>query len=165
MEHLFTTNIFSKNELEKMKNLKDIESYSGYFEKFIKLIPIVKGAFENLHRIKEKLENLMRDDFNGVFCHLGELKEATDEGKVVKKFGKSSYFGKIICFIYSALMDFCKTDKINGILISEKFVDNVKGILYNKTHIHQSHITGDIIGCAHSYCNFKVRENKKKSVQ
>ena len=62
MEHLFTTNIFSKNELEKMKNLKDIESYSGYFEKFIKLIPIVKGAFENLHRIKEKLENLMRDD-------------------------------------------------------------------------------------------------------
>ena len=61
-------------------------------------------------------------------------------------------------------MDFCKTDKINGILISEKFVDNVKGILYNKTHIHHSHITGDTIGCAHSYCNFKVRENKKKSV-
>ena len=54
----------------------------------------------------------MRDDLDDVFCHLGELKEAIDEVKVVKKFGKSSNIDKIICFIYSAVMDFCKTDKI-----------------------------------------------------
>ena len=32
MEHLFIRNTFSKNKLEKMENLKDIESYSGCFE-------------------------------------------------------------------------------------------------------------------------------------
>ena len=32
----------------------------------------------------------------------------------------------------------------------------------DKTHIHHSHITGEVIGYAHSYCNFKVRENKPK---
>ena len=48
MEHLFIRNIFSKNELEKMENVKDIESYSGCFGKFIELIPIVEGAIENL---------------------------------------------------------------------------------------------------------------------
>ena len=164
MEHLFLRNIFRKNKLEKIENLENIEYYSGCFEKFIELIPIVEGATGIPHRIKEKekLENFMRDDLNDVFSHLGELKEAIDEVKVVKKFDKSPYIDKITCFIYSAVMDFCKTDKINGIPISEKFVDNVKGISYNKTHIHHSHITGDIIGYAHSYCNFKVRENKKK---
>ena len=28
--------------------------------------------------------------------------------------------------------------------------------------IHHSHINGEIIGYAHSYCNEKVRENKSK---
>ena len=32
----------------------------------------------------------------------------------------------------------------------------------NKTHIHYSHISGEIIGYAHSYCNLKVRENQTK---
>ena len=59
-------------------------------------------------------------------------------------------------------MDFCQADKVKCTLISEKFVENFKGILYNKTHIHHSHITGDSIGYLHSFCNFRVRENKKK---
>ena len=41
-------------------------------------------------------------------------------------------------------------------------LENVKGILYNKTNIHHSHITGEIIGYSHSVCNFRVTENKKK---
>ena len=82
--------------------------------------------------------------------------------KVVKRFGKFAYIDKIICFIYSALMDFCQTDKVKCTPISEKFVENVRGILYNKTHIHHSHITGDTIGYSHSFCDFRVRENKKK---
>ena len=41
-----------------------------------------------------------------------------------------------------------------------KFKGNVKGLIYNKTNIHHSHITGEIPGYSHSYCNFKVRENK-----
>ena len=30
----------------------------------------------------------------------------------------------------------------------------------NKSHTHHSHISGDIIGYAHSYYNYKVRKNK-----
>ena len=100
----------------------------------------------------------MRYDLNDVYSHLGEIKEAIDEVKAVKRFGKFAYIDKIICFIYSAVMDFCQTDKVKSTPISEKFVENVKGILYNKTHIHHSHITGDIIGYWHSFCNFGVRD-------
>ena len=103
-------------------------------------------------------------DFNDVYSHLGEVKEAIDDVKVLRKFDKSNHIDKIICFIYSSVMNFCQTDKVKGIPISEKFIENVKGILYNEIHIHHSHITGDIIGYSHSYCNLKVREARKKSV-
>ena len=32
----------------------------------------------------------------------------------------------------------------------------------NRTYIHHSHISGEIIGYAHSYCNSKVRKNQTK---
>ena len=58
-------------------------------------------------------------------------------------------------------MDFKKTNKIKGIPISEKFMENIKGILNNQTLIHHYHISGEILGYSHSYCNLKVRENKR----
>ena len=57
-------------------------------------------------------------------------------------------------------MDFKKTNKIKGIPTSEKFMENIKGILNNQTLIHHYHISGEILGYSHSYCNLKVRENK-----
>ena len=59
-------------------------------------------------------------------------------------------------------MDFCQYDRVKCTPPSEKFVENVRDILYNKTHVHHSDITGEIIGYSHSFCNFRVRENKKK---
>ena len=47
-----------------------------------------------------------------------------------------------------------------GPIFSATFVDNVKGLMYNKTNIHHSHIPVDIIGYSHSYYNLKVRENR-----
>ena len=46
--------------------------------------------------------------------------------------------------------------------MSKIFIEKLKGIMDNKIHIHHSHINGQIIGYAHSYCNQKVRENKSK---
>ena len=48
--------------------------------------------------------------------------------------------------------------------MSKYFVDNLKGIMKNRTHIHHSHISGEIIGYAHSYCNYKVSKKKKNVV-
>ena len=59
-------------------------------------------------------------------------------------------------------MRFCETDKVKGIPLSKNFLDNLKGIMTNKNHVHHFHISGDIIECAHSFCNDKVRENNYK---
>ena len=59
-------------------------------------------------------------------------------------------------------MDFRRTDNVKGAIFSAIFLDNVNCLIYSKNVIHHSHITGDIIGYSHSFCNLKVRENKNQ---
>ena len=47
--------------------------------------------------------------------------------------------------------------------MSENFIDNIKDIINNKIHIHHSHISNEVIGRAHSFCNERVKENKTKT--
>ena len=84
----------------------------------------MEDAIENPHWIieNEKLEDFMQHDLNDMYCHLGEVKEAIDKVKVVKNFRKFTYIDKIICFIYSAIMNFCQNDRVKCKLLSEIFV-------------------------------------------
>ena len=59
-------------------------------------------------------------------------------------------------------MEFGKTDKVKVTPMSEKFIENVKDILNNKTHIHHFHIPGEILNYSDGCCSLKVRENKKQ---
>lgn len=39
---------------------------------------------------------------------------------------------------------------------------NVDNLIHGKNVIRHSHVTGEIVGYAHSFCNLKVRENKSQ---
>ena len=43
--------------------------------------------------------------------------------------------------------------------MSQKFIQNLHHIFTNRSVVHHSHLTGNIIGFAHEYCNSQVREN------
>ena len=60
------------------------------------------------------------------------------------------------------MVKFCRNTKVKGIPISKKFIGNVSAILKDTYCIHHSHITGNILGYAHTFCNEKVRENYYK---
>ena len=57
-------------------------------------------------------------------------------------------------------MDFpiCKFDELKTIKTSGMITKFYKAI-NSKTHLHHSHISGEIIGHVHDFCNWKVREN------
>ena len=59
------------------------------------------------------------------------------------------------------MVKFPQNDFDEDVLISCNFLQNITNILYDKHVIHHSHITGEITGYAHGFCNRKVRENKK----
>ena len=43
---------------------------------------------------------------------------------------------KMLAFLYLSMVRFVLTDKIKGIPVSKNFIDNLRGIMSNKTHIH-----------------------------
>ena len=52
------------------------------------------------------------------------------------------------------------TDKISSDFpASKSFLNNLFFIYHNQHVVHHSHVTGKIIGHAHEYCNYQVREN------
>ena len=104
----------------------------------------------------------MLEDLDNMYSTISEFKEDVDSVDVARKFGKYKFSDEIISFIYSTLIKFVETDQVKGMAMSKIFVDNSKGIMRNKTHIHHSLVSGKIIGYAHSYCNYRVRENKPK---
>ena len=113
----------------------------------------------------DEIRDFMVDNLNDMYDNFADLK--TDIEKVIiakKPFSyKSQLFSeKIIAFLYSNMVKFCRNTKVKGIPISKKFIGNVSAILKDTYCIHHSHITGNILGYAHTFCNEKVRENYYK---
>ena len=69
------------------------------------------------------------------------------------------YKEKVIAYLYTTSFNFLKTDKVNNPPISQNFLSNMTAILRHQNCVHHSHVTGEIIGYAHTFCNEKVREN------
>ena len=148
-------------DLHKMK-IEDIEKYYDIFDRLVDLFPVVESALED-GDISVEFQDFMLEELDNVYSTVSEMKDYIDNIVVAKKrFNKPNFSDKIISFIYSSLIKFVETNKVKDIPMSKNFIDNLKEIMRNKTHIHHSHISGEIIEYAHSYCNYKVRENKTK---
>ena len=100
----------------------------------------------------------MLEELNNVYWRIREFKEDVDSAVVPRIFDKYEFSDKIISFIYSTLIKSVETEKVKGIPMSKNFVDNLKGIIRNKTHIHHSLVLGKTSGYARSYSNHKVRK-------
>ena len=68
---------------------------------------------------------------------------------------------KVLGFLYKQSINFLQTEKIANscLIVSEKFLINLFYIYTDHHVVHHSHVAGKIIGHAHEYCNFNVREN------
>ena len=142
--------------------IDDIEKYYEIFDRLVELFPVVESVLEDENTSTE-FEDFMLEGLDNLYSTVDKLKETIDNVVVTKKrFVKTNFADKIVSFIYSLLIKFDETDKVKGITMSKNLIDNLKGIMKNRTHIHHSHISGEIIGYAHSYCNYKVRENQTK---
>ena len=112
--------------------------------------------------VTDKTKIFMSDNLSGLYNTFADLRIDIEKIVVPKKpfVHKYQLFSdKIIAFLYSNLMSFARTSKVNGIPISKKFISNISSILKNTHCVHHSNVTGDIIGYSHTFCNRKAREN------
>ena len=90
------------------------------------------------------------------------MKEAIKDITIKNKQGSkiSKFVLQIYAFVYQRIMDFPRGCFDYETLTTNDLFDSVHKIINVKTHLHHSHITGNIIGYADDFCNAKVRENK-----
>ena len=90
------------------------------------------------------------------------MKEAIKDITIKDKQGSktSKFVLQMYVFVYQRIMDFPQGCFDYETLTTNDLFDSVHKIINVKTHLHHSHITGNIIGYAHDFCNAKVHENK-----
>ena len=67
---------------------------------------------------------------------------------------------KIIAFVYFQVLDFKPNRFEIKTFVTKKIFTSVKNLLFGSYVIHHSHVTGEIIGYVHWFCNLKITENQ-----
>ena len=142
----------------------EIENLSAYSNIIYRLADHFE-EFENFVENQTSPENVREfidlDDLDT----FRDLKEDIDRVKIPKRpYAKKAQVFKerLTAYLYSNFIKFIITDKVKGVPIFRKFIPNIIAILNNKNCVHHSHITGDIVGHAHTFCNENVRGNYYK---
>ena len=97
-------------------------------------------------------------DFPNSFNEIFDQIESIQIKNMSKK--QKKQISQTISFVYSKVMDLLKNKFEFLTKITKNFFSNVINLMYGKIVLHHSHVTGEIIGFAHDFCNQKVRENK-----
>ena len=69
---------------------------------------------------------------------------------------------KLCALVYNSLIDFPRSKFNYETITTNNFFGNVQKYIKVKIHLHHSHITGEIFGYLHDFCNWKVKESKNK---
>lgn len=67
---------------------------------------------------------------------------------------------KIIAFVYFQIMYFTPNRLEIKTFVTKNFITHVRNLLFDSYVIHHLHVTGEIIGYAHCFCNLKIRDNQ-----
>ena len=163
-EYKFLRNIFSDEQLESSPQLRSLESYYETFESFIHHAIQI---YRLLNNFKSRLTDLSADvrefiETNFSDCDIETIKEEileTDIKNALKTCGNSipKLYLKIYAYLYDELFCFPLGGDFDT-LTSKKFFTHVHNQITQKLHLHHSHITGEIRGYTHDFCNKKVIE-------
>ena len=163
-EYKFLKNIFSQEELDTSPQLKSLSTYYEAFEEFIhftiEILRLVTGFNMRFRDLSTVVREFLETNFSD--CDMSFIKEQILETEIknVEKTNKKSV-PKIYLKVYAYLYDELFCFPINGELdciTSDKLFIHVHNQIKQKLHLHHSHITGEIKGFAHDFCNTKVVE-------
>ena len=161
-EHKFLRNVLSEEQLAKSNAIHNLQSFHDTFKKYLRICIYADDSLKTLNEFHECpheelidyiTENLEIENFE-------ELKDAISAVKV-KSISKISKFKiQIYAFFYKYMMNFPNTAFESDAFTTKNLFEFVHKLINVKIHLHHSHITGEIKGYAHDFCNWIVKENK-----
>ena len=169
-EYKFLRNIYSQEQLNWSPQMKSLDSYYEAFESYIYHAIEIYRLLSNFNTRLRDISTIVRDFLETNFddCDLEYIKNEimqTDIKSVLKLCGNSipKFRLKMYVYLYDEL--FCFPPDTNyDTVTSKKIFNHGHNQITQKIHFHHSHITGEIIGYAHEFCNRKVVELEKQEI-
>ena len=165
-EHTFIRNIFDEKELKKSRNICTLEAYQAAMELYIHLLRVVESEIKVVDSCEMIFDNKLREflmenapayeyDLPGLLSDIKSVEIRNNNSKIPK------FTLRMYAYFYDMLIDFptCKSEQLKTITTKGMFTKFYWAI-NSKVYLHHSHVTGEIIGHAHNFCNWSVRENK-----
>ena len=160
-EYLLLQNIYSERDLAHI-NIASLEEFVAKVKKMLDCLPAFCDSieFENFKSMRH-LGNIDKD-LDGLLTETQNVKvsaAATNTFQTEQEKGKLSK-KQVLGYLCKTSIRHQKNANINvDAPYTDNFLSNLAGIAEHKLVVHHSHISGQIIGFAHTFCNLKVREN------
>ena len=161
-EHKFLRNVLSKEKLAKSKAIQDLQSFHNQFKKYLRICIYADDSLKTLNEFDEcphdELIDYIKENLD--IENFEELKDAISMVKVKSTSKISKFKIQIYAFFYKYIMNFPNTEFESDAFTTKNFFQFVHKLINVKIHLHHSHITGEIKGYVHDFCNWIVKENK-----
>ena len=131
-EHKFLRNIYSYDELTQSEDICSLENYYTAYD-----------VDDDIDKLKSNIE-------------LIEIKNYVKSNKIPK------FNLKLYALVYDSLIGFPRSKFNYETITTNNFFGNVHKYIKVKIDLHHSHITGEIFGYSHDFCNWKVEESKNE---
>ena len=163
-EHMFLRNIFSEEELLKSSSIATFESFHKHFIEFLEIVVFLEEeiklsqlfsdcSYLNLKRFIEKHFSEF-DSFKHIKQDIETVQIKGYSNSKIPKFNLQLY-----AFVYNKVMKFPFSKFEYETVTTTNLFTSVHRIINAKIHLHHSHVTGEVKGYAHDFCNWTVREN------
>ena len=164
VEHSFIRNIFKHEELKMSKSIQTLENYHQAFRKMLKIVSLLKDNYSSASDIEDISDNCVAefveemgfDNFNDLYLE----NENTQIKNLKCESRRDAKINKIITFVYRSLTHFPNDNFEIKTFVTKKMFKCVRNLFYGSHVIHHLHVTGEIKGYAHNFCNKMLRENQ-----
>ena len=162
---------YSVEELKESTQINTLESYYKSYQKFISICIGVLSIFGTNSNIDDDINSDLKEFLNEKFPEIDNINklksniEAVEIKNLIKSTGANKiprFNLKLYGFIYDSLIDFLKSKFNYETITTDNFFRNVHRLIKVKIHLHHSHVTGEIFGYSHDFCNWKVGKIKNE---
>ena len=161
---MFLRNIFSKEQLLKSPTTATFEAFHKHFIEFLEIVIFIEEGINTLLDFSDcSYPNLIVfiekhcSDFTSFEELKQEISNVEIKGYTNSKIPKFKL--QLYAFVYDKIMTFPFSEFECETVTTADLFQSVHRIINVKIHLHHSHVTGEIKGYVHDFCNWQVREN------
>ena len=141
------------------------------YQKFIKVcISLLALLGSHINKDEDQFDTNLRDVLEEKYpeTDLEKLRSKIDRAQIKNIIRNTNgnkiprFNLKLYAFVYGAMIDLPPSNFMYDTITTSNFFKNVHHLIEVKVHLHHSHITGNILGYAHDFFNWNVRENKSE---